>query len=1093
MPPTSDAGTAIQPYVQHIRDALWRTPSRGLASVLVGAGFSRNAEPAIPGARNFPLWDELARSMAAGIGLDKDGKPRDPLQLAQMYAATLGPAELHRLIERQIPDAEHRPGGLHRRLLSLPWADVFTTNYDTLLERSCSEVFDRRYEQILAPTDIPLRRAPRLVKLHGTLGVGGHLIATQEDYRRYPQSHAPFVNMVRQAVMETVVVLIGFTGDDPNFLEWIGWVRDILGKDAPKIYLCGIFDGSPATRALLDSRQVTAIDLAGVASKCTNGHPHAFALDWFLAALESGKPGRALKWAPRESTVISRDPPLPPTKIFTPFSGHPKHNPGVPFDAGQIVPIAAIWREQREQYPGWHLAPDSVRERVWSGLSDWRNVIFFHSDPLSVVDRLSAARELCWRLELCLSPIFTSETDKLAQWLEAINPFGAKLSLADAAPPSLERETDLREAWMALALHVLRTAREDLDEERYAIWRARLLVVAGDDPTIVGELHHEEAQRQINRLDLVGLRAALTTWRVSASQPLELARLAVLWAELGDRRAAAELAMIAVNLARTDKRSHSSVSLEAWCCLLLSVLDWRETAKNAEWRERIEVAKDQGYNPWETIETFRTELKAPRPQRVRLVERTVGFDPGDVRRTIRSGGRDDSSMPAWRLMRLMEKGPCPIGLGILGETAAHAALWIGDGAPFWSLATLLRAGAKPEILHEVFDRAAVAILPAGRVAQLQAQLLRVVDGEMSGLDDTSRDGNEPLGQRMLGTALDLLSRLAFRLAERDLASLLDRTTKWLSSPAIMRHHGTHERIEQLLERAVDALPSTALSRAVELFLSVPMLGEADCEPRFDHHWPEPFDTNALRQRSVAPPAAPPADWARVWSRLIVGLRGGHPRLRERAFVRAYFLYDNDWLTAAEQTAFGEAVWASVDSGIGVPTIRGYRCSMVLHLPLAGEHDAASKVRRRLLDHPLGSWKNESGAIEIGKISSFESWLTDLAHVFRHPALTNSCDHILPLSSPEAEALIGRIFVWWPSAMEVLVNPSGGTRRGESIQTLSSTFSAERLASLCSCLRHGDTLQESGLVSAWMIWLSAAFQLCGPLPAGSSKNLRLWTR
>ena len=145
---------SIQPYIEHIRNSLWRTPGRGLVSVMVGAGFSRNSEPAVADARQFPLWDELALCMAAGIGLNKDNKPRDPLLIAQMYAATLGAVELHRLIERQLPNSERRPGEIHRRLLSLPWADVFTTNYDTLLERTCDEVYDRRYERILATADI---------------------------------------------------------------------------------------------------------------------------------------------------------------------------------------------------------------------------------------------------------------------------------------------------------------------------------------------------------------------------------------------------------------------------------------------------------------------------------------------------------------------------------------------------------------------------------------------------------------------------------------------------------------------------------------------------------------------------------------------------------------------------------------------------------------------------------------------------------------------------------------------------------------------------------------------------------------------------
>ena len=62
--------------------------------------------------------------------------------------------------------------------------------------------------------------------------------------------------------METVFCLIGFSGDDPNFLHWSGWVRDNLGKSAPKIYLAGWLDLSPHRRRMLEDRGVVPIDVA---------------------------------------------------------------------------------------------------------------------------------------------------------------------------------------------------------------------------------------------------------------------------------------------------------------------------------------------------------------------------------------------------------------------------------------------------------------------------------------------------------------------------------------------------------------------------------------------------------------------------------------------------------------------------------------------------------------------------------------------------------------------------------------------------------------------------------------------------------------
>ena len=66
---------------------------------------------------------------------------RDPLKLADEYEAALGRHALDSLIRDQVRDNQWQPGDLHERLLGLPWTDVLTTNWDTLLERT--ELRDR--------------------------------------------------------------------------------------------------------------------------------------------------------------------------------------------------------------------------------------------------------------------------------------------------------------------------------------------------------------------------------------------------------------------------------------------------------------------------------------------------------------------------------------------------------------------------------------------------------------------------------------------------------------------------------------------------------------------------------------------------------------------------------------------------------------------------------------------------------------------------------------------------------------------------------------------------------------------------------------
>ena len=198
---------------------------------MVGAGFSRNAAP--PDVESaFPTWSELGDRLYEGLHGAKPGPSHHYLQvpaLAHEFEAAFGRTALNQLLRDAIPDLRHEPSSLHVRLLDLPWSDVFTTNYDTLLERACREVISQRYDIIVKPEDLAHSKRPRIVKLHGSLPSDRPFIVTDEDYRKYPYDFAPFVNIVRQAMLENTLCLIGFSGDDPNFLQWIGWIHDNLG------------------------------------------------------------------------------------------------------------------------------------------------------------------------------------------------------------------------------------------------------------------------------------------------------------------------------------------------------------------------------------------------------------------------------------------------------------------------------------------------------------------------------------------------------------------------------------------------------------------------------------------------------------------------------------------------------------------------------------------------------------------------------------------------------------------------------------------------------------------------------------------------
>ena len=133
------------------------------------------------------IINELERDTDKRENLKKEGQSiSGALRLAQEYEATHGRVSLDNLLQKVVPDNLYEPSTVHSQLLELPWADVFTTNWDTLLERAADGLLERNYERLMRIEDIPLKQRPRLVKLHGSFPSNGPFILTEDDFRTYP-------------------------------------------------------------------------------------------------------------------------------------------------------------------------------------------------------------------------------------------------------------------------------------------------------------------------------------------------------------------------------------------------------------------------------------------------------------------------------------------------------------------------------------------------------------------------------------------------------------------------------------------------------------------------------------------------------------------------------------------------------------------------------------------------------------------------------------------------------------------------------------------------------------------------------------------
>jgi len=125
---------------------------------------------------------------------------------------------------------------------------------------------DECYSVVTHSSDLGLKKSKNIIKLHGDLRKNAeaefgfdsdprkHYIISNEDYETYPSRHEAFTQLMRISLLQQAFCLFGFSGDDPNFLAWVSWVRDVIQRKRDidsgttvKVYMVSVSDESLST------------------------------------------------------------------------------------------------------------------------------------------------------------------------------------------------------------------------------------------------------------------------------------------------------------------------------------------------------------------------------------------------------------------------------------------------------------------------------------------------------------------------------------------------------------------------------------------------------------------------------------------------------------------------------------------------------------------------------------------------------------------------------------------------------------------------------------------------------------------------------
>lgn len=744
---------SVRGKLEHIQHFLHKE----LASCMVGAGFSRNAERDI----NVQVkdWEGLAldfyKRLYGGNPQKSDLSLKSALRLASQVECQYGRHELHRLIEEAVPNDKLKPGPLHYALVNLPWRDIFTTNYDQLLERTPSKY---SYSIITNKETLLYKPHPRIIKLHGSFPDCKPYVISEEDYRTYPNQHPEFVNTVRQSLIESALCLFGFSGEDPNFLNWIGWIRDKMGKTLAPIYLFDVSETGyhESELSLLRERRIEIISMDFSLFQDRNEFFE------FIFQFLGENPAEIEKgWsATMEFDFISK---ISGIKI----KGGSFSNT---LQADKLNELINRYRAIRESYPGWLFIPVRHLEDAFEdSFSRELHYIKPILKDIPVDKRKDLLFELEWRFRMSFVPV------SLVPWYaDAIKELISNLS---------EDEIINDYKLIVLSISLLSFYRQRYEMEKFEELAIKLSGVQyTTDTENIRHYLYERCLSAISVMDYPKARMILSLWAPAPEDYLGILWKTAIMTELGQNEEAYIMLRKAyTSLQNSYVTTHRLQYLDSTMAAYESVMRVYEPftpqrhRKNNDWDEFLI------YNYFR-YEKERLYDRRDKLERDKFKNRTHEFNLNHVvnHYSMGAGSRELESQYAGRIQMVWESFGYPYLLGnmtinsTMMQLSSDSLLKTGN-APF-ALNVLIRSAQKDTIK---------SVLHKHIVSSIDKELVEHIFDDLMTKAESIKDWDESqLGQRMSVVVAEILRRFAVVLDEERIMRLV---------PLLLKIRESHQR------------------------------------------------------------------------------------------------------------------------------------------------------------------------------------------------------------------------------------------------------------------------------------------------------------
>ncbi|WP_434782882.1 SIR2 family NAD-dependent protein deacylase [Ferrovum myxofaciens] len=996
------------------------------AAIMIGAGFSRSAARHVGGEKKMPLWYEFSKKLATELNPNGDDLSfSDPLRVAEEYRAYFGQAALNARIRDEIDDDAWRTGDMYLSLLKLPWSEIMTTNWDTLLERAAKDVHGPYYTTVTKPSDFTWAPSPRIVKLHGTIGTTDTFIAAQEDYRTYPEKFAPFVNFARQVFIENELCLLGFSGDDPNFLHWAGWVRDHLAGHAGKIYLVGALKLTAARRKYLESINIAPIDLWDAVKHVDDRDlRHLMATGLFLKAMmdEGNSKVEPHTWTPSNlgSQQVTHDDLIRQRK-------EPE------YAATLLKQELETLQNDRESYPGWLVCPPTLRWRVQNQLSNpypnAENIAALAPD-----DRAKLLYEIAWRHSITFEYISSWLAEALFQVCNPDEPCG------------LNKRQQMEIVLVLLKNSCWLVADDEVGkqviQERVKVLVAMLEKHAQYLPDCAAEIAYHQVLTARDELNYVGMEALVE--KIAGEDPVWKLRQAALLMELGRFD---EGKMLIANAYgelrenhRRDRYSIPILSRLVWAHWLLIAAHRSESNQIPEELPAFVESNYQKWkcDPWDWIEKIQEE--ASKQQKEYLQNKNPiepSFEQGHYRDNSRQRSFSNEISELLQLDGLARSVGIPLRSGgvimnvnPLAGSVDKLVLSGGTGVELWDYTLAIRAASdenSPSI-KGAFTRIGVACASKEVVDTLVDRILLAIGywREKRNKGTSDQQGYVLSALRVL---IEVLARLVVRESP-DKAGKIFRLAISLGQQQDLQHYWLFDVFDHLLTHSQKSIPESEQGKLLADALAFPLQSEMAVNRDFPR-FPNPV-INHPDERETYPGIE------RRVGELIEAVTPGGSVSSTAALLRLLPLVEKEgFLTQIERGNLASVLWGSAPTYQVFPNT-GLLPHALLLLPTLDAGQVKALVCRHLYEH--------GEEVLTDTQEKLQSYLSPKIHraivIYKGMAnaAANETTRLLP-TQDQALALFDRLVVWRPQIeQDVFFGAIADSYRKQLIQSISNALS-----------------------------------------------------